>query len=48
MPWAEATLRQYRRNELRYASNLTDLEWALIRPFMRLRCINLGSVVRDG
>jgi hypothetical protein len=34
MVWAEATRRQYRRNGLRYASNLTDVEWALIKPFM--------------
>src|ERR687898_17730 len=30
----EATRRQYRRGGLRYASNLTDAEWALIEPFM--------------
>jgi transposase len=34
MPWTEATRRQYRRDGLRYASNLTDAEWALIQPFM--------------
>ncbi len=34
MVWTEATRRQYRRDELRYASNLTDAEWALIEPFM--------------
>ncbi len=34
MPWTEATRRQYRRDGLRYASNLIDAEWALIQPFM--------------
>jgi putative transposase len=34
MPWTEATRRQYRRDGLCYASNLTDAEWALIEPFM--------------
>jgi len=34
MPWTEATRRPYRRDGLRYASNLTDAERALIEPFM--------------
>jgi transposase len=34
MPWTEATRRQYRRDGLRYASDLTDAEWALVAPFM--------------
>jgi hypothetical protein len=34
MVWTEATRRQYRRDGLRYASHLTDAEWALIEPFM--------------
>jgi transposase len=34
MVWTEATRQQYRRDGLRYASNLTDAEWALIKPFM--------------
>ena len=34
MAWTEATRRRYCRDGLRYASNLTDLEWALIAPFM--------------
>jgi hypothetical protein len=34
MVWTEATRRQDRRDGLRYASNLTDAEWALIEPFM--------------
>jgi putative transposase len=34
MVWTEATRQQYRRDGLRYASNLTDAEWAVIEPFM--------------
>jgi len=34
MPWTEITRPQYRREELRYASDLTDEEWASIEPFM--------------
>ena len=34
MPWTEITRRQYRREGLRYASDLTDAEWKLIEPFM--------------
>ena len=36
MPWTEITRRQYRREGQRYASDLTDREWALIKPFMPL------------
>lgn len=32
MPWTETTRRQYARDGLRYASNLTDAEWALVEP----------------
>jgi transposase len=32
--WDEITRRQYRRERLRYASDTTDEEWALIEPFM--------------
>jgi transposase len=31
MPWTEITREQYRRDKLRYASNMTDAEWALIK-----------------
>lgn len=31
MPWTETTRAQYQRSGLRYASDLTDAEWALIR-----------------
>jgi len=34
MPWTETTREQYRRNGLRYASDLTDEEWALIARWM--------------
>lgn len=34
MPWTEITRPQYRREGLRYASDLTDAEWGLIEPFM--------------
>jgi len=34
MPWTETTRPQYRREGLRYASDTTDAEWALIEPFM--------------
>jgi len=34
MPWTETTRPQYRREGLRYASDLTDAEWALIAPLM--------------
>lgn len=30
MPWTKITRAQYQRNRLRYASDLTDREWALI------------------
>jgi transposase len=32
MPWTEITRAQYRRDGLRYASDTTDAEWALIEP----------------
>ena len=34
MPWTETTRPQYERSSNRYASDLTDREWAVIRPFM--------------
>ncbi|MFQ3455716.1 IS5/IS1182 family transposase, partial [Bradyrhizobium sp. UFLA01-814] len=30
MPWTKITREQYRRDDLRYASDMTDAEWALI------------------
>ena len=32
MSWTEITREQYRRDELRYASDMTDAEWELIEP----------------
>ena len=38
MVWTEITRQQYRRDGLRYASDRTDEEWALIEPFMPEPC----------
>ena len=50
--WTETTRRQYRRDDLRYASDMTDPEWALIEPHLpaakplgRPRCVPLRAVV---
>jgi transposase len=32
--WTETTRRQYRREDLRYATDMTDAEWALIEPHL--------------
>jgi hypothetical protein len=32
--WTETAREQYRREDLRYASDMTDAEWALIEPPM--------------
>lgn len=52
MPWTEITRAQYRRDGLRYASDMTDAEWALIarrlsrrRRLGRPRTTNLRRVV---
>ncbi len=52
MSWTETARRRYCRDELRYASNLTDAEWALIAPFMpapaprrRPRSVSLRVIV---
>jgi transposase len=52
MSWTEITRPQYVREGLRYASDLTDAEWALIEPFMpppspigRPRTTDLRAVV---
>ena len=34
MAWTEITRRKYRRDGLRYASDTTDAEWAVIEPHM--------------
>jgi transposase len=38
MSWTEITREQYRRNGLRYASDVTDEEWKVVEPFMPPRC----------
>jgi transposase len=39
MPWTETTSAQYRRESLRYASDLTDTEWSLGAAHLRAaRC----------
>lgn len=52
MCWTETTRAQYRREGLRYASDTTDEEWALIAPFMperrqlgRPREVDLRAIV---
>lgn len=52
MPWTEITRREYRREGLRFASDTTDAEWALLEPFMprpagigRPRTVDLRAVV---
>ena len=42
MAWTEITRRKYRRDGLRYASDLTDAEWALIEPLLPGRLSALG------
>ncbi len=34
MPWTETSRPDYRREGLRYASDVTDEEWALLEPHM--------------
>ena len=34
MAWTEITRRQYQREGLRYASDTTDDEWAVIEPHL--------------
>lgn len=38
MSWTEITREQYRRDGLRYASDMTDEEWKLIEPLMPAQC----------
>jgi transposase len=53
MPWTKITRQQYQRSGLRYASDLTDAEWALIarkmprrRALGRPRQVDLREVVQ--
>ena len=32
--WTETTREQYLHEGLRYASDMTDAEWAMVEPFM--------------
>ena len=34
MPWDDIARRQHNRDHLRYPSDLTDAEWALVAPFI--------------
>ena len=50
--WTETTREQYRRDGLRYASDMTDAKWAMVEPFMpavkrlgRPRKVDLRGVV---
>ena len=52
MAWTEITRRKYRRDGLRYASDTTDAEWAMIQPLLppasplgRPRATDLRAVV---
>jgi transposase len=52
MAWTEITRARYVRGQLRYASDLTDAEWAVLEPLMparlpvgRPRTVNLRDVV---
>jgi transposase len=50
MAWTEITRRQYRREGLRYASDTTDEEWAVIEPHLPQRCLRgrkRGTSLRD-
>src|ERR1700733_900717 len=38
MAWTEITREQYRRDGLRYASDMTEAEWGLIKPFLPRAC----------
>lgn len=38
MAWTEITREQYRRDDLRYASDTTDAEWSLLSFFLPPRC----------
>src|ERR1700733_7228129 len=52
MSWTETTRRQYRRDELRHASDLKEAEWLLVSFFLGAPChlgrpreVDLRSVV---
>src|SRR6266545_2558012 len=37
MSWTKTTRKQYRRDDLRYASDLTDDEWKVVAPLLPKR-----------
>ena len=52
MTWTEITRAQYRRNGLRYSSDTTDAEWAVLEPLLpaarrlgRPRTVNMREIV---
>ena len=52
MPWTDVTRRDYSREAVRYASDMSDMEWVLIAPLPsgpkprgRPRVANLREVV---
>jgi hypothetical protein len=45
MPWTEITRKQYRQDALRYASDMTDAEWALVKRLLP-RATGAGGRVR--
>jgi putative transposase len=52
MPWTKITRAQYLRDSIRFASDTTDAEWELLKPFMpasagigRPRTTNLRAIV---
>jgi transposase len=52
MSWTETTRLQYRRDQLRYASDMTEAEWSLLAAFMpersrlgRPRTVDLRGVL---
>src|SRR5260370_33652591 len=38
MAWTEITRDEYRRDHLRYASDVTDAEWSLLAPLLPVPC----------
>ena len=38
MSWTEITRPQYRRDELRFASDLRDEEWLMLSPLVSMPC----------
>ncbi len=47
MSWTEITRIKYRRDGLRYASDTTDEEWALIEPHMPAKFLPTKTETQD-